>query len=350
MLRQFICILFISGLLLSCNEQNSRDRDNEAGREEAADSLSMADWQHYKNSELGLSLRYPTDWVLTEDREQPDNVVVINIHKRNIAKNPEEQPFHLHESAEISYLAIWPKGIGTEFPSGDQKNYTEIATPHYTFPLNTERSKVFYLENGEQWAAFLSPATGATNTNWDEYGFVFAQAAIAGFSAECTDKDTGANKPMRQCDPLAGDRVIKKGSVDQADWQLLTQIISSMEFTQTEERPLSDLIRVERPQPNMNIQSPLSIQGTARGYWYFEGNFPISLKDAAGKVIARGYATAQGEWMTEDFVPFEASLEYNTNKAPDDERGQLVFERANPSGLAKNDRSYAIPVLFPPKQ
>ena len=71
-----------------------------------------------------------------------------------------------------------------------------------------------------------------------------------------------------------------------------------------------DLIRVDSPRPNAVIQSPLQIQGEARGTWFFEADFPIELLDAEGQVIGMAIATAQGEWMTEEFVPFTASLTF----------------------------------------
>jgi len=38
---------------------------------------------------------------------------------------------------------------------------------------------------------------------------------------------------------------------------------------------LSDLITVEKPLPHENVQSPLAVQGKARGMWYFEGEFQV---------------------------------------------------------------------------
>jgi hypothetical protein len=113
------------------------------------------------------------------------------------------------------------------------------------------------------------------------------------------------------------------------------------------QRPIGDLLKIEKPLPNMDISSPLKVEGEARGQWYFEGDFPVVLEDRNGKILARGVAEAQGRWMTSDFVPFELTLTYDD--APDDERGYLVFQRSNASGLPEHDRSFRLPVLFPPK-
>ena len=72
----------------------------------------------------------------------------------------------------------------------------------------------------------------------------------------------------------------------------------------------ADLIRVTSPEPYEFIESPLIVTGEARGYWFFEASFPVTLVDWDGLIIAEGYATAEGDWMTEEFVPFTATLEF----------------------------------------
>ena len=104
-----------------------------------------------------------------------------------------------------------------------------------------------------------------------------------------------------------------------------------------------DLIRVSKPRPNESVKSPLKIEGEARGYWFFEGDFPIRLLDEQGTILGVGIATALSEWMTEDFVPFEAILEFE-NPAADG--GDLILKKDNPSGLPENDNELRIPVRF----
>lgn len=102
----------------------------------------------------------------------------------------------------------------------------------------------------------------------------------------------------------------------------------------------------------MTIESPLTINGTARGPWYFEANFPIVLTDWDGNIIAEHYATAEGEWMTEEFVPFTATLEFqppnSRNNPKFDARGLLILKKANASGIPQYDDSVEIPVVFSP--
>ena len=104
-----------------------------------------------------------------------------------------------------------------------------------------------------------------------------------------------------------------------------------------------DLIRIDSPRPNTQIKSPLQIIGQARGYWFFEGDFPAKLLDSNGKELAVGYVTAQTGWMTEDFIPFEGILEF---EAPATNRGMLILEKDNPSGLPENADELNVPVYF----
>jgi len=113
--------------------------------------------------------------------------------------------------------------------------------------------------------------------------------------------------------------------------------------TFTEEIDKTDLIRVSSLEPNQTIQSPLIIQGEARGVWFFEADFPVKLYDGNGNIIAQGIAQALGDWMTEDFVGFRCELEFET---PETETGQLILEKDNPSGLPENADQLIIPVVF----
>jgi hypothetical protein len=105
----------------------------------------------------------------------------------------------------------------------------------------------------------------------------------------------------------------------------------------------SSSVRVSLPQLNQVIKSPFSMVGEATGGWYFEGSFPIQVIDANGNVLGSGIATAQGDWMTEKFVPFTATITFST---PSVEQGSVVFKKDNPSGLPENDDALRVPVRF----
>jgi hypothetical protein len=114
----------------------------------------------------------------------------------------------------------------------------------------------------------------------------------------------------------------------------------------------AELIQLATPLPLAQISSPLIVSGSARGFWFFEGSFPITLTDWDGLIIAEGFATAEGEWMTEEFVPFTAALEFVSPYQSGDpefmQRGALILQRDNPSDLPQNDDALEITVFFTP--
>lgn len=109
---------------------------------------------------------------------------------------------------------------------------------------------------------------------------------------------------------------------------------------------LDDLIAVEAPMRGSTITSPLYITGEARGSWYFEGSFPVELIGANGAVLAQKPAHAQGDWMTNDYVPFQAELDFALPTTS--ESATLVLKKDNPSGLPQNDAQLIIPVIIHP--
>lgn len=112
----------------------------------------------------------------------------------------------------------------------------------------------------------------------------------------------------------------------------------------------SRLILLKTPNVNTEVTSPLLVSGLARGQWYFEGSFPIVMTDWDGKIIAEGVATAQGDWMTEQYVPFTATIDFVSPYHEDDpsfmQRGSLILRKDNPSGLPEHDDALEIPILF----
>lgn len=107
-----------------------------------------------------------------------------------------------------------------------------------------------------------------------------------------------------------------------------------------------NLIRVSSPAPNQKVKSPLVVKGEARGVWFFEASFPVFLVDWDGRIIAQGIATAKDDWMTENFVPFEATLDFVLDKNAYSNRGALILKKDNPSGLPEYDDALEMPVII----
>lgn len=140
-----------------------------------------------------------------------------------------------------------------------------------------------------------------------------------------------------------------------ASFQWSQQTDDDQPATSSDQRPVSftpesaqDLIRVEQPVREARVTSPLKITGQARGQWFFEADAPVMLTDWDGRIIAEGYIQAEGDWMTEEFVPFSGTLEFSppADTGPQSVRGSLIIRRANPSGQTDNDMAVEIPVRF----
>lgn len=106
-----------------------------------------------------------------------------------------------------------------------------------------------------------------------------------------------------------------------------------------------NLIQVSLPQANQVVSSPLVIEGKARGGWFFEGSFPLKIVGANGALVTSTYATAQGEWMTSDFVAFRSVVRFVVNTTTP---ATLILAKDNPSGLPENDDSVSIPIVLQP--
>ncbi len=122
-----------------------------------------------------------------------------------------------------------------------------------------------------------------------------------------------------------------------------TVLLTGCMFSSGPQPPKHKLIRVDTPTAYAVVQSPLTVKGEAGGFWFFEASFLIRLLDGNGKEIGHGIAQAQDEWMTEEFVPFEAILKFST---PETTGGMLVLEKANPSGLPEYADEFRLPIRF----
>lgn len=103
-----------------------------------------------------------------------------------------------------------------------------------------------------------------------------------------------------------------------------------------------DLIVVESPLPGEVVPKTFTAAGRARGYWYFEASFPVEILDANGARLLITPAQAEGEWMTEEFVPFSVELSVGTYTGP----ATLILHRDNPSGEPERDASVEIPIVI----
>ncbi len=106
------------------------------------------------------------------------------------------------------------------------------------------------------------------------------------------------------------------------------------------ENASDNLITLDILKPGNVVLPKFTVTGEARGYWYFEASFPVEVLDAEGKQLDIEPATAIGDWMTEEFVPFRVELDLGSYSGP----ATIIFRKDNPSGLPENDGSLSVPI------
>ncbi|HVM90730.1 MAG TPA: Gmad2 immunoglobulin-like domain-containing protein [Verrucomicrobiae bacterium] len=113
--------------------------------------------------------------------------------------------------------------------------------------------------------------------------------------------------------------------------------------TLTTKNGATDRLKVTVPAAGSKASQPLLIAGEARG-WYFEGSFPVFVLNQNGVKIGSGIAEADGDWMTDGWVPFTGEIDYPPQ--PAGSRGSIVFQKDNPSGEPANDDSAELNITF----
>jgi hypothetical protein len=105
----------------------------------------------------------------------------------------------------------------------------------------------------------------------------------------------------------------------------------------------SNLIRIDNLVPGQAVTRSITVTGEARGPWYFEASFPLEVRTTDGAMLAQAPATAQGEWMTENFVPFTGTVTIPNDKLVTTNI-VLVLHKSNASGLPEHDDRIEIPL------
>lgn len=257
-----------------------------------------AGWKTYRH-ELGFEFRYPE-----------------KLDMNYIGVVPEGWP------PKIDYLTLPPGPLDPKFFCNEKSN------------LKTEfgygsREKIIVNSNTY---CLTRVSEGAAGSNYITYIYKFIKndkSISLKFILRYINCSsfTEVNDKMKECEK-------EQGNFDSG--VLADKIISTLKFS-------TNPIEVFTPNSNETVKSPIKIEGRARGLWFFEGSFPIKLLDGNGKEIVTVVAQAQGDWMTENFVNFKATVEFGK---PQTEKGVIVFEKDNPSGLPQNADKFRVPVVF----
>lgn len=336
-------MLFLAGffalLIISCNNSGEKAENGATGKKNT-DTEPAEKTEVYSNEKYAFKAGVPAGMQILESKIG-NRTPVINFYRSDSLVQP---PLDIHEPPYISFISVLPDGYGTEPPSGKRVALADTSLLQNTeTKFNAEKSYAYLLKDGTPWAYELRP--DSLPDSWSKYGMIFAQIRHSELETKCLDKESGKEIPMKECDPMEGDRFIRSAQIDS---QSRSEIRALLKSIQTGDhlrfkKALTELIKADQPLPNRDIESPLTVKGSAKGYWYFEGDFPVRLTDKDGNVLADTFATAQENWMSKGWVPFEATIEY---ESPGDERGFLILQRANPSGLPENAREMRIPVIF----
>lgn len=113
----------------------------------------------------------------------------------------------------------------------------------------------------------------------------------------------------------------------------------------TSTNPLANRVVVDSPKPNEVLSSTtLMVTGKARGGWFFEGSSPVELRDSSDNTLVLVPTQTADNWMTDEFVPFTATLTFP--KQPAGSKGTLILRNDNPSGMPQYAEQIEIPVVF----
>ncbi|MBL8542545.1 MAG: hypothetical protein JNJ63_01940 [Hyphomonadaceae bacterium] len=103
-------------------------------------------------------------------------------------------------------------------------------------------------------------------------------------------------------------------------------------------------LAVSMPAAGARVTSPLRVEGTAPGDWFFEAVFPLELRGADNALIAEAPARAQAQWMTERPVPFVGELQFQVSQ---ETQAVLVLQEDMPGDEA-HPREVRVPVVLAP--
>ncbi|MGD9966597.1 MAG: Gmad2 immunoglobulin-like domain-containing protein [Hyphomonadaceae bacterium] len=102
---------------------------------------------------------------------------------------------------------------------------------------------------------------------------------------------------------------------------------------------------VGSPAAGARVTSPLVVEGTAPGDWYFEAQFVAQLHGADGTLLAEAPARAQEEWMTEAPVAYRAEFSFDVVR---ETAATIVLQEDMPADSA-HPREVRQPVVLMPR-
>ena len=93
-------------------------------------------------------------------------------------------------------------------------------------------------------------------------------------------------------------------------------------------------IKLDNIKEGDTVEVGFEVKGSVTGSWFTEGVFPVRIiEKETNSVIITNTARADGEWETEDYVPFSFVIDAEIEK-----EGPFIlrFDKSNPSALSDN--------------
>ncbi len=140
---------------------------------------------------------------------------------------------------------------------------------------------------------------------------------------------------------LLGGVVIGIALVSAIIWGQKRAIAPQEEQVQQSIVSSSGKLVVDNLTQNQVVTLPMVVTGTVQT-WFFEGSFPVLLKDANGSQLAVALASSPVDWMTADPIPFIVTLPAVNYTGP----GTITFKKDNPSGEPQFDDELVVNVVF----
>lgn len=201
--------------------QDEQPRETDDAPVAAADDEENevdAGWTTYVNEAYGFAIDHPSDWTVREFPDHPD-APTFNFFP------PETDTAGLpftHHSEAVTHVSIFPQGVPTEGFFG------ETTATNVSFGVRTERARDYTLGDGTRFATFAGLPDG--NDQWSPAGFIFAHVVSEDAEVVCMRAGVAISEEI--CDPLAGDTLVRRGSV-RADQRAVTvRMLESFRFTE----------------------------------------------------------------------------------------------------------------------
>lgn len=297
-----IALFFLVAWYTDQNADNQLDNDSRT-----ATTTPEITWELYETTvggELDVSLQYPSNVAVRRVQDTIYEIVYVG---------PNSEP-----NTEITdgyYISM-------QFLSEDYAEVLEAAEPiGAVAPVNFNGYDAqTYMAESE-----LGPAVAHTLVDIEPY------------ILDITVSVTGENALTYQNEV---DAILDSMAFD---WEMTAVVPDDV---QAQIDAMSDQITVEEPTPMSSVSSPIQLRGEAWGPWFFEASAPVVITNWNGLIIGEGYITAEGDWMTEDFVPFSGEVSYTREANSAYASGTIIFQKSNASGLPENDAAVEIPIIL----